>query len=56
MFSIFKRFSLNANIDGDEHFYKQSVKKSSTGQSTLLHFDNFEVFCVQPHKKKASLA
>ena len=51
MFSVFKHFSLNADIGDDEHVYKV-WKKAQWGQSTLLHFDKFEVFCVQPCKKK----
>lgn len=37
-------------------FTNKVWKKAQWGQSTLLHFDNFEVFCVQPHEKKPSLA
>lgn len=33
-------------------FTNKVWKKAQWGQSTLLHFDNFEVFCVQPRKKK----
>lgn len=33
-------------------FTNKVWKKAQWGQSTRLHFDNFEVFSVQPRKKK----